>query len=152
MLLAWFSQPHARRWWGPPEDDLAMVEADLDGGGFAMWIAALDGVPFADVQDCDPARAEEPYHAGAPPGARAMDLLIGPPSHLGRGLAGPLLRAFADHAAARGAAGLRLDPDAGNAPAVAAYRHAGFAETARHRERGAETVVMRLPPAPETRP
>ena len=152
MLLAWFSQPHVRRWWGPPGEELAMVEADLDGGRFAMWIATLDGVPFAYVQDCDPALAEEPYYAGAPPGARAVDLLIGPPSHLGRGLAAPLLRAFSDHAAARGAASLLLDPDAGNAPAVAAYRRAGFAEAARDREGGAETVVMRLPLALETRP
>lgn len=144
MLRGWFAEPHVREWWGPPEQEVAAVEADLDGGRFAVWIASLDGVPFAYVQDCDPAEAEA-YYADAPPGARAADVLIGPPSHLGRGLAAPLLRAFARHAGARGASGLLLDPDGRNARALAAYRRAGFAERRRHRGGACETVVLFLP-------
>ena len=151
MLLRWFGEPHVREWWGPPEEELAAVEADLGGGGFAMWIASLDGAPFAYVQDGDPADAEEPYHAEPPEGARAVDLLIGPPSHLGRGLAAPLLLAFARHAAARGATGLLLDPDARNARAVAAYRRAGFRELFRHDDGSCETLVLHLPIAPGAR-
>ena len=145
LLLEWFSQPHVREWWGPPEEELAAVEADLEGGGFAMWIATLDGAPFGYVQDGDPAGAEEPYYANTPEGARAVDLLIGPPSHLGRGLAAPMLRAFARHVAERGARGLLLDPDAANERAVRAYRRAGFREIRRHRDGDRETVVLHLP-------
>lgn len=145
LLRDWFSYPHVREWWGPPEEELAAVEADLDGNGFAMWIASLDGVPFAYVQDDDPARAEEPYYVGMPEGARAVDLLIGPPSQLGRGHAAPLLRAFAVHAEARGALGLLLDPDARNERAVRAYRRAEFREIRRHRDESGETIVFHLP-------
>ena len=149
MLLGWFSEPYVQAWWGPPADALAAIEDDLDGGRFAMWIASLDGEPFAYVQDCDPTEADECCYADAPPGARAVDLLIGPPSHLGRGLAAPLLRAFAGHAAARGATGFLLNPDAGNAAALAAYARAGFEEVARHRDGPAETVLPHLPLASE---
>ena len=152
LLLRWFSAPHVRRWWGPPEEELALVEADLDGGRFAMWIASQGGVPFAYVQDGDPDEFEESFDIDPPPGARAVDLLIGAPSHLGRGHAAPLLRAFAGHAAARGASALLLDPDAANDRALAAYARAGFEEIARHRDGPAETVAMSLPFALETRP
>lgn len=146
LLRGWFSEPHVRAWWGEPDEEVAAVVADLDGvgSGFAMWVAHLDGVPFAYLQDGDPGAAEEPYYADPPDGARCVDLLIGAPSHVGRGLAPPLLRAFAAHAAGRGARMLLIDPDAANAPAVAAYRRAGFEETARHREGPKEIIVMHL--------
>lgn len=145
LLRGWFGEPHVLAWWGPPEEELAAVEADLGGGGFAMWIASLDGVPFAYVQDGPPEQAEEPYYAGAPAGWRAVDVLIGARSHLGRGLAAPMLRAFADHAAARGVPGLLIDPDAANEPAVQAYLRAGFHELRRHRCEDGKAIVMHMP-------
>ena len=144
LLRGWFSEPHVRAWWGTPEEEIAAVEADLGGGGFAMWIASIEGVPFAYVQDGPPEQAEEPYYADPPEGHRAVDVLIGPPSHLGRGLAAPMLQAFAAHAAGRGIAGLLIDPDAANGPAVRAYRRAGFEEVSRHRDAEGETIVMRM--------
>lgn len=145
LLLRWFSEPHVRVWWGPPEEELAAVVKGLDEGGFAMWIASAKGVPFAYVQDGPPEQAEEPYYAGAPSGWRAVDVLIGSPAHLGRGLAAPMMRAFAAHAEGRGFAGLLIDPDAANEPAVRAYRRAGFEEALRHRDADGEIIVMKMP-------
>lgn len=132
LLRDWLSQPHVRRWWGDPDEEIAAIAADLaEPGGYALWIARADGAPFAYLQDGDPTTAEETHYRHAPAGYRALDVLIGSPDHLGRGLAAPLLRAFAVHAAARAPAGLLLDPDPGNLLAVAAYRCAGFAEIGR---------------------
>ena len=145
LLADWFAQPHVRAWWGPPEEEMAMVRSDLEGvgAGFEMWIASVEGVPFGYLQDGPPEGAEEPYYQGLEPGARVIDLLIGPPSHLGRGLAAPMLRAHAADLRAAGAPALYIDPDARNERAVRAYRRAGFTEVARHLDAGEETIVMR---------
>ncbi len=150
MLRDWLSQPHVRRWWGPPDDEIAAIRADLPprspgGSGFDMWIATADGTPFAYIQDGDPRGAREPYYRASPAGYRAVDLLIGPPSHIGRGLAAPMLRAFAAHAKDRGAAGLLLDPHPGNLPAVSAYARAGFIAIAHHDDPEDPAIVMALP-------
>lgn len=148
MLADWFAAPHVRAWWGPPEEELDAVRADLErrpgASGFDMWIAEADGAPFGYLQDGPAERAEEPYYAGLEPGARAMDLLIGPPSRLRRGLAAPMVRRHAETLIGQGAPAVYLDPAAANGPALRAYARAGFAEAARHRGGGEETIVMRF--------
>ena len=148
LLESWFGEPHVREWWGPPEEEMDAVLADLEGrqgaSGFDMWIAELDGAPFGYLQDGPTERAEEPYYAGLGGAARAMDALIGSPAHLGRGHAAPMVRRHAEGLVARGAAAVYLDPDAANERAVRAYARAGFIEVARHRGAGDETVIMRF--------
>jgi ribosomal protein S18 acetylase RimI-like enzyme len=56
-----------------------------------------------------------------------------------------MMRAFAAHAEGRGFAGLLIDPDAANEPAVRAYRRAGFEEALRHRDADGEIIVMKMP-------
>ena len=140
MPLARFGEPHMRERWDPPEEEPAAVEAVLDGGGFDIRIASVDEIPFACVPDGDPAE-DEARLVDPPASARAVDLLVGPPSHLGRGLVVAFPTAFAEQAAARGATGLPLHPDACSRRALAACARAGFAELGRRRDGGCETVV-----------
>lgn len=130
LVHGWFGQPHVRAFWGTPEKELAAVKADLagTGSGFTMLIASVDGAPFAYLQHQPTATAPDPYYADAPLGAQAIDLLIGPLEHLGKGLAAPLLDALAAHLTAQGTTALLLDPDIANTRALKAYRRAGFTD------------------------
>lgn len=125
MLARWLSAPHVARWWGgTPLDELL---APPPGGGHAL--IAVDGTPVGFIQ-WGPNPPEELAAAGLidlPPDTIDIDLFIGEPEWLGRGIGSAAL--------ARLAAQLRAEPrspplmictSVDNERAFRAFQRAGF--------------------------
>lgn len=133
MLRAWLAQPHAQAWWGEPEHEIGLIYDGERTGESAGYIAHHDGQPFAYIQswpcDAQPDEAitKEPWVANQAPGTLGVDITIGAPDLLGKGLGSAGVRAFCEKLFADGAPRLIIDPDAANLRAVRAYEKAGFA-------------------------
>lgn len=126
MAARWLQSPEVVRWWGDPEEQLALLTEDLDEPLMRQWIVEHQGRPFAYVQ-AYPARAWPQSHLmHLPDGAEAIDAFIGEPDMLGRGHGGAFLRMFAEMLIAEGAPVVAIDPDPDNARAIRAYARAGF--------------------------
>lgn len=124
MAARWLQSPEVVRWWGDPEEQLALLTEDLDEPLMRQWIVEHQGRPFAYVQ-AYPARAWPQSHLmHLPDGAEAIDAFIGEPDMLGHG--GAFLRMFAEMLIAEGAPVVAIDPDPDNARAIRAYARAGF--------------------------
>jgi aminoglycoside 6'-N-acetyltransferase len=155
LLARWLARPHVREWWGDPEIALretrieelgqALICADGRAVGYLRWQRAsreeLDALGFPDV----------------PTGGIDLDILLGEPDALDRGVGSSALALLIER--------LRADPSvpavgmstsARNARAIRAYEKAGFARLRRYDdpERGASwLLLLRLDagaPPPET--
>jgi aminoglycoside 6'-N-acetyltransferase len=124
MLHGWLNEPHVRRWWIGPDEQLGIIAADIDRPGVELFIVSLAGRPFAYIQ------AYDPHAFGAlpdqPPGTRGVDTFIGPPDHVHVGHGPRFLAAFCDRLIAAGAPRVVIDPDVDNHAAIRAYEKAGF--------------------------
>jgi aminoglycoside 6'-N-acetyltransferase len=147
LLRRWLGEPHVRAWWGDPEDEIALIEDDMDGGPTDMRLVTLGGVAFAYVQDYPAHHWPMPHYAHYPPGTRAIDTFLGEPNCLGRGHAARYLRQRALDLLAAGCPALVIDPDPANLRAAAAYRRAGFRDRGiRPCEDGDPVIVMDFSP------
>jgi aminoglycoside 6'-N-acetyltransferase len=126
MLMRWLSTPHAQEWWGEPEDELRLIYA-VEEGEHEPFIACVNGQPIAYIQAWWPAKhSAVPWAKNLSPSTRGIDITIGEPENLGRGLGSLIVRHFAAKLFADGATRLIIDPDATNERAIAAYMKAGF--------------------------
>jgi len=133
-MHGWLSAPHVARWWGPPptpEQVAAKYAPRLDGGEPTdCYLALLDGRPVGFLQTY--LLRDYPEYASvvaAGDGAAGLDLFVGEPDLIGRGLGPRLIRAFLD-----GVVFARPEVDrcviglaVSNAAAIRAYEKAGFA-------------------------
>ena len=111
------------RWWGggtePGPDDLHDPRT-------AMWIVAVNGSPFAFMQDYDVHGWDDHHFAALPPGSRGIDQFIGRADMLGRGHGPAFIRQRVDALFRDGVPVVATDPHPDNHRAIAAYRKAGF--------------------------
>jgi aminoglycoside 6'-N-acetyltransferase len=126
VLRAWLATREAVRWWGDPQEQYAILEADLSEPLMVMRIVALDGRPFAYVQDYALDVWPQAHFAHLPEGARGIDAFIGAPEMIGQGHGSAFLRERATQLLAAGASCVAVDPDASNLRARRAYAKAGF--------------------------
>lgn len=126
VLRGWLAEPHIGGWWGPPDEEMALIEEDIDDGPTDMRIVALKGHPFAYVQDYPAHHWPMQHYADFPPGTRALNTFLGDPAYLGKGHASGYLRQRAQDLLAAGYPKVVIDPDPANIRAVRAYRAAGF--------------------------
>jgi aminoglycoside 6'-N-acetyltransferase len=126
MLERWLRATEVVRWWGDPEEQAALLRADLDEPAMVMRIVSLDGRPFAYAQDYAVHSWPQPHFADLPAGTRAIDTFIGEPDMIGRGHGGAYLRLLAEQLRAEGAPAVAIDPDLDNIRALRAYAKAGF--------------------------
>jgi aminoglycoside 6'-N-acetyltransferase len=75
-----------------------------------------------------------------------VDLSLGDPAKLSRGIGSAALRAFAERLAAQGYRTIIIDPDPENARAVRAYEKAGFRAIPRLLGRTGDTLIMQYDP------
>lgn len=126
MIARWLETPEVVRWWGDPEEQLALVSGDLDDPQMRQWIVAFHGRPFAYVQAYNAHVWPQSHMMHLPEGTEAIDAFIGDPEMIGQGHGSAFLRAFARLLIADGASGVAIDPDVENIRAQRAYAAAGF--------------------------
>jgi aminoglycoside 6'-N-acetyltransferase len=149
MMALWLQSPGARVWWGDPDEQLALVTEDLDEPLMDQQIAEVDGRPFGYVQSYPVHQWPDgaPHFADLPQGAVAVDCFVGVEDMVGQGHGSAMLRLYARHLLAKGAAAVAIDPDPDNERAVRAYRRAGFQEVGpRVDGEGDPVLVMRFDP------
>ncbi|WP_116598065.1 GNAT family N-acetyltransferase [Primorskyibacter marinus] len=126
MLRGWLGQAHVAPVWGPPEHEIALIDADIDGGDCQMHVVSQDGVAFAFIQDWCPHLAGVPHFTDTVPRTRAVDTFLGVPSFLGQCHAKAYVRQYAQTLLDGGAAEVVTDPRLTNPRGIAIFRGAGF--------------------------
>ena len=126
MLSVWLRTPEVARWWGDPDEQAALLRADLSEPRMVMEIVLFGGKPFAYAQNYDVHIWPQPHFASLPPGSRAIDAFIGEPGMIGRGHGGAFLKALALRLKRAGAPVVAIDPDVENIRARRAYGNASF--------------------------
>lgn len=154
LLQQWLATPDAQRWWGDPDEEIRLIfegEASGESRGFIAHHETHG--PFAYIQcwPCDkvpPHLAdEEPWVRDQTPGTLGVDITIGQPDLLNKGLGSDAVRAFCAMLFAQGAPRLIIDPDASNLRAVRAYEKAGFARFDQYTNTdGSITLLMEMHP------
>ena len=125
LIQRWLALPHVREWWGDPEQQYALVSADLAEPNMHQFIVSKAGSPFGYLQSYD----LTDWNTGLgpqPQGTRGIDLFIGDPSMIGRGHGAALIRCFVGDLLEKGLSRVVTDPDPANAHAIRAYEKAGF--------------------------
>jgi aminoglycoside 6'-N-acetyltransferase len=126
LLARWLARPHVREWWGDPE--AALRETRIEGLGQAL--ICVDGRPVGYLRWQRASRAELDARgfSDVPTGAIDLDVLLGEPEGLDRGVGSRALALLVER--------LRADPSvpavgmsssARNGRAIRAYEKAGFA-------------------------
>lgn len=126
LLSRWLRTPEVVRWWGDPDEELALLTEDLGEPKMVMRIVSIDGRPFAYAQDYDVRSWPQAHFAALPAGTRAIDTFIGEPDLVGAGHGARYLRLLAELLMDEGAPLVAIDPDLNNLRAQRAYRSAGF--------------------------
>lgn len=132
LLLEWLSTPDSQSWWGNPADEIRLIYDGEASGESCGFIVHREDGPFAYIQSwpCNgqPAEAivKEPWVAKQASGTLGVDITIGRPDLLGKGLGSPVVHAFCMKLFREGAPRLIIDPDITNLRAVRAYEKAGF--------------------------
>jgi aminoglycoside 6'-N-acetyltransferase len=144
MARRWLKTPDVARWWGDPDEQLALLEGDLDDDRMSMWIVSYRQRPFAYIQNYDPCGWGTHPFGGLPPGSRGIDQFIGEPDMLNRGHGAAFIRAHVEDLFAAGAPVVGTDPDPSNQRAVRAYRKAGFEPVREAVDTESERVLLML--------
>ena len=161
MLREWLSTPDAQAWWGDPEEEIRLIfegEASGESRGYIAHHQAHG--PFAYIQCWECARVpadlavHEPWVRNQSAGTMGVDITIGRPDLLGKGLGSGAVRAFCAMLFAEGVPRLVIDPDASNLRAVRAYHRAGFAPFDQFTDTdGSITLLMEMfPPEGQSLP
>ena len=145
VLTAWDQQPHVIAASG--EDDTCdwTEELQLDPRWTQHLMAEEDGRPVGIVQVIDPANEETHYWGECEPDLRALDIWIGEPGDLGRGLGTRMMTLALDRCfGVPAVTAVLIDPLAANTQARRFYERLGFREVGPRRFGADDCVVYRL--------
>lgn len=134
LLARWLNEPEVREWWGEPEKELSDIREMVEGRDTTRpFVIELDGAPVGYIQYWFIGHhqnaawvAEHRWLAQVPGEAVGVDLSLGEPGLLSRGIGSAALAAFVRRLRAEGFRDIIIDPDPTNARAVRAYSKAGF--------------------------
>ncbi|MFK7791042.1 MAG: GNAT family N-acetyltransferase [Devosiaceae bacterium] len=154
LLRQWLSTPSSQEWWGEPECEIKLIYDGQETGESDGYIAHGPDGPFAYIQSwpCeaqpDEATIAEPWIRDQAPGTLGVDITIGRPDLLGKGLGSAAVQAFCTMLFEQGANRIIIDPDAKNTRAIRAYEKAGFFRFDTFtNENGSTTLLMeKFPP------
>jgi len=124
-LHIWLRRPHVARWWGDPTEALA---AARDQPPTQQALIAVDGRAVGYLCWQNPP-SEELAVAGLkalPLDLIDVDILIGEPDFIGRGIGPQALRLLLNRLRAEGASSVGLAASVDNQRALRAYTKAGF--------------------------
>jgi aminoglycoside 6'-N-acetyltransferase len=147
LLERWLREPHVARWWGEPERTLEELTARPEGGGEAL--ITCGGRPLGYLRWQVPSN-EELEAAGllgdVPADTIDIDIAIGEPELVGRGIGSTALHLLAERLKGEGRARmLMLCTSTMNLQAVRAFDRAGFerVRTFQDPEHGEMWLMMR---------
>lgn len=146
LLRGWLCEPHVRQWWGDPETELALIREARRNGSADGYIVHIDGGPATYIQ-CwrDSVDNPVPWQMEMPEDAVGIDLFIGRPDMIGRGLGPEILRAFVAKLISEGVDRFVIDPDDDNIRAIRAYEKVGFTPFSTYRwPEGGVSLLMAL--------
>jgi len=154
LMLQWLETPHMREWWGEPDVELGYIRDMIEGRDTTRpFIFSADGEPTGYIQywfigDHQNAAwiADHPWLAELPSDAVGVDLSIGEPKNLAKGIGSAVLRTFAQRLVEQGYRTIVIDPDPANTRAVRAYEKAGFRPVPHLVGRTGDTLVMQYEP------
>lgn len=124
-LEAWFDAPHVARWWGPRDVVLQELSAHAESD---MALIVAEGRPVGLIVWQVPTREELAVagHSDLPADLVDIDLMIGAPDAIGRGIGPAALDALFDRLRAQGITRVGIATAVANEQALRAYAKAGF--------------------------
>ena len=154
MVRSWLTAPHVREWWGEPETELGYMRDMIEGRDTTRpFIFSVDSEPVGYIQYWFVGHhqnanwiAEHPWLSELPADAVGVDLTIGEPAWLSRGIGSAVLREFVERLRGLGYRTIVIDPDAVNQRAVRAYEKAGFRALPALVGRTGDTLIMQYAP------
>jgi len=154
LLDTWLRSPHMREWWGDPEEELGYIRDMVEGRDTTRpFLIALDGAPIGYIQywfvghhQHEAWIADHPWLAELPEETIGVDLSIGEPGLLSRGLGSAALTAFTRTLYDNGHQIIIIDPDPANTRAVRAYERAGFRPVRHLLGRTGTALIMQYDP------
>lgn len=154
LLQAWLDLPHMREWWGDTEDELGFIRDMVEGRDTARpFLIALDGTPVGYIQvwfvgdhQNESWIADHPWLAGLPANAVGVDISIGDPDRLSKGVGSTALAAFVRRLRDEGHQTIIIDPLGRNERAVRAYTKVGFRPIKHLLGRTGDTLIMQFDP------
>jgi len=152
MLQHWLENPPMNEWWGDPDKEMAGIRDKVEGRDKTRpFIFFHEGEPAGYIQywsvgnEVDSGHgAEAPWLLELPRTAVGVDLSLGRPELLGRGIGTAVLRAFLARLFAEGHETVVIDPDEANSRAIRAYEKVGFREYGRYPHGSGVTVLMTI--------
>jgi aminoglycoside 6'-N-acetyltransferase len=149
LVGAWLEREHVRRWWPPPPEGLAEHYGPaLDGREPTdLYLILCDERPVGMIETylvVDHPDYDALVQVG--PGVAGVDILIGDPEFVGRGIGPQVLRAFtrdvvfAGAAVAACVAGVEIE----NRRSLRAFAKAGFTAVRDYEEDGRPHRLLRL--------
>ena len=151
MLQGWIGTPHWQEWWGDPETEIGYIRDMLDGRDTTKpFVFTVDGLDVGYIQHWtvgdqlfEPWLSLAPWLTDLPREAVGIDLSIGDPAWLSKGLGTAVLKLFAERLKAAGHRELIIDPDQNNRRAIRAYEKAGFCAIPSLVGKTGDTLIMR---------
>lgn len=150
LLRTWLSRPYMREWWGDPETELGYIRDMVEGRDTTRpFLIVAGGVPVGYIQywfighhQNEVWVKDNPWLAELPSDAVGVDLSIGEPDKISRGMGSQALISFVAMLRAEGHRTIIIDPDPDNRRAVRAYEKAGFRPVPALLGRTGDTLIM----------
>jgi aminoglycoside 6'-N-acetyltransferase len=150
LLRTWLGRPHMREWWGDPDIELGYIRDMVEGRDTTRpFLIVASGMPVGYIQywfighhQNQDWIEDHPWLAVLPRDAVGVDLSIGEPDQLSRGLGSKALMEFVEMLRAQGRETIIIDPDPANLRAVRAYEKAGFRPVPALADRTGDVLIM----------
>lgn len=150
-LAAWDREPHVIACSSDDPDAEAAFGSDWveeitnSANELTYVMAEVDGRPVGAMAVCDPHTEPSHYWGEIEPGLRAIDIWIGPPEWLNRGVGTQMMREMIDRCFAEpGVSAIVIDPLNTNVDAQRFYARLGFRVVGRRAFGDDDCLVMRL--------
>lgn len=150
LLRQWLGAPHMQEWWGDPDEELSFIRDMVEGRDTTRpFLIVLEGEPIGYIQywfvghhQNEQWAKDNPWLMEFPSETVGVDLSIGDPQLLSRGIGSAALAAFVRMLRSEGHASIIIDPDPDNQRAVRAYTRAGFRPVTHLQGRTGGTLIM----------
>ncbi len=154
LLRAWLGESHIQEWWGNPEEELGFIRDMAEGRDSTRpFLIAVKGSPVGYIQywfighhQNEQWIKDNPWLLEFPSEAVGVDLSIGCPKQLSKGIGSTALSTFVSVLREKGHATIIIDPDRSNERAVRAYTKAGFRPVPHLEGRTGEVLIMQHDP------